>query len=106
MERLDGIRALRHEETMGDQVRDDHARNRFELDVSGQVVFADYRREAGTILIFHVEAPPNLRGTGAAGRLMQGIVDIARHEGKDLAPLCSYASAWLRRHAGRTPGPR
>jgi hypothetical protein len=44
-----------------------------------------------------VEAPRPLRGTGAADRLMHGIVAAARAEGRKLAPLCGYASAWLRR---------
>jgi hypothetical protein len=29
---------------------------------------------------------------------MSGIAEIARAEGRKLAPLCSYAAAWLRRH--------
>jgi uncharacterized protein len=79
-------------------VTDNRARSRFELDVNGQVVFANYHRQGPVLAIRHVEAPPPLRGTGAAGRLMQGIVEIARAEGMRVAPLCGYASAWMRRH--------
>ena len=79
-------------------VTDDADRSRFELDVNGQVVFATYRRQGPVLAIRHVEAPLPLRGTGAAGRLMQGIVDIARDQGLKIAPLCGYASAWMRRH--------
>jgi predicted GNAT family acetyltransferase len=50
------------------------------------------------LLINHVEAPPPLRGTGTAGRLMQGIAETARREGFKLVPLCGYAAAWIRRH--------
>ena len=39
-----------------------------------------------------------LRGTGAASRLMDGIMALARAEGAKVLPLCGYASAWLRRH--------
>jgi uncharacterized protein len=79
-------------------IHDNPDRSRFELDVNGQVVFATYRRRGPVLVINHVEAPPPLRGTGAAGRLMQGIVDLARAEDLKVAPLCGYAAAWMRRH--------
>ena len=46
-------------------LRDDPSAMRFEMDEAGHTVFADYRREAGRLIIDHVEAPPALRGTGA-----------------------------------------
>jgi predicted GNAT family acetyltransferase len=84
---------------MSEAIRDNAERSRYELDIDGQIVFANYRRDGQTVYIRHVEAPPVLRGSGAAGRLMQGIVDIARRDGFKLVPFCSYAVAWLRRHA-------
>ncbi|MCB8819792.1 GNAT family N-acetyltransferase [Microvirga rosea] len=83
---------------MNGDIRDNVARSRFELEIDGQVVFANYDRRDATLVIRYVEAPPALRGTGAADALMRGIVDIARTEGRTLMPLCSYASVWLRRH--------
>jgi predicted GNAT family acetyltransferase len=61
-------------------------------------VFADYRRAPERLIIDHVEAPESLRGTGAAGRLMEAIASLARGEGLALTPLCGYAAAWLKRH--------
>ena len=83
---------------MTGQVQDNVERNRFELVVDGQVVFASYRRNGEALAIYHVEAPPRLRGTGAAGRLMQGVVEAARREGLKIVPYCGYAAAWIRRH--------
>ena len=80
------------------EVKDNPALGRFEMVEAGQVVFADYRRDGERLFIDHVEAPPALRGTGAAGRFMQGLVAEARREGATLVPICSYAVAWLRRH--------
>ncbi len=80
-------------------IRDDQETSRYELEVDGQVVFAIYRRDGSTVYIRHVEAPPSLRGTGAAGRLMAGIVELARAQHLHIVPLCSYAAAWMRRHA-------
>ncbi|MBP2297726.1 GNAT family N-acetyltransferase [Azospirillum picis] len=79
-------------------VTDNRAKNRFELAVGNQTVFADYRRNGQTMVISYVEAPPSLRGTGAAGRLMEGVMDAARSEGLKIVPLCSYAALWMRRN--------
>ncbi|HEX3498419.1 MAG TPA: GNAT family N-acetyltransferase [Stellaceae bacterium] len=83
---------------MSDPIRDNAERSRYELEIDGQIVFANYRRHGATLSILHVEAPPPLRGTGAAGRLMQGIAEIARASGAKIVPLCGYAAVWLRRH--------
>ena len=85
-----------------DGFKDNKENNRFELPVDGQTVFCTYRRETkdegDVVYLTHVEAPPSLRGTGAAGRLMQGISDYAKAEDLALVPICSYAVHWLRRH--------
>lgn len=85
-------------EAIGTQVRDNPARGRYELEIDGQIAFANYRRDGTTLVIPHVEAPPALRGTGAAGRLMEAVMRIARAEGLKVVPTCGYAAAWLRRH--------
>ena len=80
------------------EVKDNPAQGRFEMVEAGQIVFADYRRDGARLIIDHVEAPMALRGTGAAGRFMEGLVVEARRQGVKLVPLCSYAAFWLRRH--------
>jgi predicted GNAT family acetyltransferase len=77
---------------------DNEAAHRFELMENGLVVFADYRRHDGRYVLTHVEADPALRGSGAAGRLMEQIVAGARARGFKLVPRCAYAVAWFRRH--------
>ncbi len=84
---------------MSHSVTDNAVRQRYELVVDGLTAFADYRREDGRLVIAYVEAPPRLRGTGAAGRLMQGVLDQARGDGLKVVPLCSYARAYMQRHA-------
>ena len=80
------------------EVVDNAVAGRFELAEPGGVAFAQYRREPGRIVIPYVEAPPALRGTGAAGRLMEGVLAIARAEELKVTPICSYAAAYIRRH--------
>src|SRR3954464_11956970 len=84
---------------MTSEVRDNPEGGRFELDIGGQAVFARYARHGSLLVIPYVEAPPPLRGTGAASQLMTGGMAIARAEGLKVRPLCSYASAWIRRHS-------
>ncbi len=79
-------------------VIDNTARHRYELEVDGATVFSDYRRDGDTVSLTHVEAPMSLRGTGAAGRLMEGIMDIAARDKLSIVPVCSYAVAWMKRH--------
>ncbi len=80
------------------EVVDNAERSRFELEENGILAFADYRRQAGRLILPHVEAHPDLRGSGAAGRLMEGVLAKARTEGLTVVPLCGYASAYIRRH--------
>ena len=81
-------------------LRDNAAEGRLEMDEAGQTVFADYRLDGTRLIIDHVEAPPALRGTGAAGRFMTGLAELARSRGLKILPLCGYAARWLRGSAG------
>lgn len=80
------------------QITDNTAGHRYELAMEGEIAYANYRREDGTLFIDYVFAPEALRGTGAAGRLMEGIVAQARAEGTEIVPICGYAASWLKRH--------
>ena len=79
-------------------VHDNAALRRFELVEDGHTVIADYRRAGGVLTVSHVEAPDALRGSGAAGRLMDGVIAAARAAGETINPTCDYAAAWLKRH--------
>lgn len=84
--------------TMDEAFEKNTVRRRFELTVGEAVVYATFREAADTLYIDYVEAPPELRGTGAAGRLMEHIAATARHEGRKIVPICGYAASWLQRH--------
>lgn len=80
-----------------DQLRDNTAASRYELDIDGETVFANYRKSGDTLTILWVEAPPALRGSGAAGKLMKSLAHEAAANGWRIVPICGYAAAWLRR---------
>ena len=79
-------------------ITDNAADKRFELDVDGKTVFADYSLDGDTLRIHYVEAPPELRGSGAASSLMEGVAQLAQDNHYRIVPICGYAAAWLRRH--------
>jgi hypothetical protein len=79
-------------------VIDNEAKSRFELEENGELAFATYRRTGDVFTIPHVEAAMALRGKGSAGRLMDGIVAIARAQHYKIKPTCVYAVAWFERH--------
>ena len=77
---------------------DNMEESRFEREENGLLAWATYRIHDGKYQIPHVEADPPLHGTGAAGRLMQDIVDYARAQQLVIEPRCSYARAWFALH--------
>ena len=83
---------------MAQSIVDNIEQRRFELTENGLTAFADYRREPGRLVIPHVEAPVPMRGTGAAGRLMTGILELVRAEGLKVVPRCPYAAAFIKRN--------
>jgi len=72
-------------------------KRRFELHIGDSFAFANYRLEGGNLFIDKVEAPAELRGTGAASTLMQCIVEAAKKSGMTVVPICPYAVKWLER---------
>lgn len=77
---------------------DNTKENRFEYKVGEHTAYADYRREGKTLFIDYVFSPEELRGTGAAGQLMQHIADAAQKDGSSIVPICGYAVSWMRKH--------
>lgn len=82
-------------------VRDVPERGRFELALpGGHVAFATYRESApGVLAILHVEVPRALEGQGVGSRFMAGLLDLVRRRGQKVVPYCSFAAAYIRRHA-------
>jgi predicted GNAT family acetyltransferase len=80
------------------QVRDNKAQSRFELDVEGAVAFANYRRAPGTVIITHTETPRALRGRGIASELVQGALELIRANGDKVVAACGFVVDYLRKH--------
>lgn len=83
---------------MTDTVRDDSARQRYELEVEGGVAFIDYLRDGHNVLMTHAEVPPALRGGGIGSTLVAGALALVRERGEKVLPLCPFVAQYMRRH--------
>lgn len=72
--------------------------NRYERDFDGHTAYANIRKIDDVLYIDYVFAPPELRGTGAAGKLMSDLMAVVKDEGWKVKPICGYAASWLRKH--------
>jgi len=79
-------------------VRDNPSLNRFELDLGGETAVALYRRQGDTLLVHHTETPVAMRGQGIGGRLVQGMLEIARERGEKVAPRCGFVRRFMDEH--------
>ncbi|MDY0028504.1 MAG: GNAT family N-acetyltransferase [Pseudobdellovibrionaceae bacterium] len=78
--------------------RNNTALSRFEYHVGENFTLASYHIKEKTLFIDYVESPLPLRGTGAAGKLMQEIVTYAENKNLSIIPICGYAAAWLKKN--------
>lgn len=81
-----------------EQVVDNLAAERFELQVDGQTAFLKYERANGALALIHTEVPEALRGRHIGERLVKGALDAARAEGSRVVPICPFVRAYLRKH--------
>lgn len=83
---------------MTDTVRDDSARQRYELEVGGALAFIDYLRDGRKVVMTHAEVPVALRGGGVGSALVKGALALVRERGEQVVPLCSFVAQYMRRH--------
>lgn len=79
-------------------VRDNKAQRRFELDVEGQVAFANYRQTPQAVIITHTETPQALRGRGIASELVKGALELIRADGQNVIAGCGFVVDYLNKH--------
>lgn len=84
---------------MGVDVVHHAVESRFEAIVDDARCVLEYQLRDGVMSIDHTEVPPAVGGRGIAGDLVRTAFDTARREGWRVAPNCSYAAAWVERHA-------
>ena len=73
-------------------------KNRFEIHVDEQVAELDYRLRNDVITFTHTGVPRALEGGGIGSRIVRAGLDYAREQEYKVVPLCSFVSAYIRRH--------
>lgn len=83
---------------MPGEVFDNTAESRFELAAGGATAIAEYRIEAGRVVLTHTKVPQQLSGQGIGSRLAQGVFEAIRDSGRKVALECPFMAAYARRH--------
>ena len=78
-------------------VKRNDERQRYELEVEGDVAFADYQLRPGRVLFTHTVVPRHLEGRGIGTRLMKGALNDVRVQGLKAVPLCSFVESYFER---------
>lgn len=71
---------------------------RFTFEVDGQQGYVEYEQADGVMTVTHTIVPAAIGGRGIAATLVQAVLDHARASGLKVAPQCSYADGWMRKH--------
>ena len=72
---------------------------RFTTEVDGHRAELDYRAANGVMSLTHTGVPAAIGGRGIAAELMRAALKVAAEQGWSIDPACSYAAAYLRKHA-------
>jgi len=83
---------------MAEEVIDNAARHRFELQVDGHFAFLNYNLHPGEIVLVHTEVPKELGGRGIGGKLAAAALESARGRGLKVKAPCPFVSAYIERH--------
>jgi predicted GNAT family acetyltransferase len=83
---------------MSDEVRNNAALHRFELDADGHTAVAYYQLAPDVITFTHTEVPPALSGRGIGSKLARGALEAARAQGLKVVAKCPFVSAYIGKH--------
>ena len=81
-----------------DTVRNNEARQRFEIEIDGLQSFVQYIRRDPKLYLIHTEVPPELEGHGVGNALARAALDFAAREELRVVPRCSFISQFIKRH--------
>ena len=77
----------------------DPGAHRFSTEVDGSHAELDYTLADRVMTITHTRVPPAIGGRGVAAQLMGAALAAARAAGWTVNPACSYAAAYMAKHA-------
>ena len=82
------------------QVRNDAARNRYELVQGGEVLgYAEYEAQGDTLDFTHTQVSEEHQGEGLGEQLVRGALDDVRAQGRKVVASCPFVDSFIRKHA-------
>ena len=81
------------------EISHDPIAHRFHTRVDGIEAELTYHYDGDVIVIRHTGVPRAIEGRGIASALVRAVFEFARETGAKVRPACSYAAAWIERHA-------
>lgn len=84
---------------MDNTITHDPKSRRFNTAVDAVTGYVEYELSGDTMTLTHTIVPPAIGGRGIAGALVKAALEHARAQGWKVVPQCSYADAWMRKHA-------
>jgi len=80
-------------------VRDNRAKQRFEISVNGDMAFLRYERTDDALTLIHTEVPPAFRGHRVGEALVKAALEAGRSAGLRIVALCPFVKAYMRKHS-------
>lgn len=72
--------------------------HRFEVNLDGEVAFAEYNLVDHGIILPHTLVPESFEGKGVASALAKTALGYAREHALKVIPTCPFMSAYIQKH--------
>ncbi|HEX5150457.1 MAG TPA: GNAT family N-acetyltransferase [Parafilimonas sp.] len=72
--------------------------HRLELEINRSVAYIEYKLLRDTLFLIHTEVPPELKGKGAGGIIVQKAFQYAKGNSYKIVPICPFIRSYLERH--------
>jgi predicted GNAT family acetyltransferase len=83
---------------MPDEVHDNTAARRFELQLDGATAFVGYQTSKNVVRLVHTEVPKALAGRGVGSRLAKGALELLRNSGTQVIAECPFIAEYVKKH--------
>lgn len=76
-------------------VTDNAAKHRYELNVDGHIAFVEYQFSPGVIDLVHTIVPKELGGRGIGSILAKGVLDSVRSRDLKVIATCPFIAGYI-----------
>jgi len=83
---------------MRDEVHDNTAARRFELQLDGATAFVAYQTSNNVVRLVYTEVPKALAGRGVGSRLAKGTLELLRKSGTQVIAECPFIAEYVKKH--------